>query len=635
MVEARSLRPVSNKKQPDLKARPDFGRNDRKMRELPDGSVAPFPRERFLEFISHLQIQSRDMGLANLKLLGTQMHILDEICAGLAEGITTFIILKPRQVGASTLFLALDLFWSFEHKGMLGALVTHDEAARDLFINQLRLYIKTLPRAYRVEMSTSNRIMMVLSNTSLFRFMVAGSSKHGNTLGRSGGCNFLHASEVAFWGSKENIDALNQTLSEKNKSRLYIYESTANGFNHYAEMWEIAKNSPAQKAIFVGWWQNELYEFSEQNPLYLKYMPHGRKTVLNPLEQRRIKAVKEQFGFAITAGQVAWYRFHLETKCGGDQGQMDQEMPWTPEDAFVSTGAQFFSDDSLTFQMKEARKHLCEPFTVRLSRHWYDTAIQPSSIFAANLKIWEQPSPYGKYVIGCDPAYGSSAEADHSVISVFRCYADRLVQVAEYSTPSASTYQCAWVLCYLAGYYRDVMVNLEITGPGTAVFQEMTNLRTETMSYKQAENAELKDCLSNMKNFLYRKPDSLSGSVVNQWRTSFDLKRTLLNRYKDMMDREMISIRSMSCLDEHRKMVVGEGGGINASGRNKDDKIMAAALASYAWTEWVMPQMKANGHTYDYVQVIEQKGGEDMVSVLFKKFLKDMKIKVPQGSHAE
>ena len=606
----------------------------RPKRDLPDGSVRAFPRDRFLSFIGQLKIQSRDLGLSSLDLLGSQLYILDEICEGMARGITTFVILKARQLGSSTFFLALNLFWAFDNPGMLGILATQNELARDQFINQLRLYLSTLPKSHKIDSKTSNRGLMVFTNTSLFQFLVAGASKHGNTLGRSGGCNYLHASEVAFYGSKENIDALNQTLAEKNPHRLYIYESTANGFNHYAEMWEIASHSPAQKAIFVGWWRNEMFELAETDPLYLKYMPKGRASVLHPLEQKRIALVKELYDFDITAGQVAWYRFHLETKCAGDQGQMDQEMPWTPEDAFVSTGSQFFPDESLTLQLREARKHLCKPFIMRLSKKWSETSVQPADIFNATLKVWEEPNKWGKYVLGCDPAYGSSAEADHSVISVFRCYADRLVQVAEYSSPSTSTYQCAWVLCYLAGLYGDVMVNLEISGPGGAVYKEMVQLQQETAAYQQEDNIDLNNCLAHMKNFLYRKPDSLTGSVVNQWVTSFDNKRLLLSRHRDMVDRGLMHIRSLSCLEEHRKMVVGETGGIAASGRNKDDKVIAAALAGYAWAEWVAPQMKAQGHTYEYVKLIEEKGGEDIVSNMFRRFLKEMKIKVPDASAA-
>src|SRR5882724_4816803 len=101
--------------------------------ELQFTSVAPFPRERFLKFLSKLKVQSKDFGLVPFRLLGSQRYILNEICAGLADGITTFYFLKARQLGASTFFLALDLFWAFEHKGLLGVLITHKEDSRDDF----------------------------------------------------------------------------------------------------------------------------------------------------------------------------------------------------------------------------------------------------------------------------------------------------------------------------------------------------------------------------------------------------------------------------------------------------------------------------------------------------------------------
>src|SRR5215469_14164446 len=95
-----------------------------------DGKVEPFPRDRFLKFCAALRIQSRDEGLAPFRLLGSQTYILDEICKGREEGISTFVILKSRQLGSSTFFLALDLFWAFEYSGSLGVFATHEDGSR-------------------------------------------------------------------------------------------------------------------------------------------------------------------------------------------------------------------------------------------------------------------------------------------------------------------------------------------------------------------------------------------------------------------------------------------------------------------------------------------------------------------------
>ena len=47
--------------------------------------VAPFPRARFLKFLSRLKVQSKDFGLVPFKLLGSQIYILDEIEEGLSK----------------------------------------------------------------------------------------------------------------------------------------------------------------------------------------------------------------------------------------------------------------------------------------------------------------------------------------------------------------------------------------------------------------------------------------------------------------------------------------------------------------------------------------------------------------------
>ena len=155
-------------------------------------------------------------------MLGSQIYILDEICAGLGQGVTTFVILKSRNLGASTFFLALDMFWAFEHAGMLGVFVTHEEAARDQFRNQIDLFLETLPRGYKVAQNKNNAKMLVLKNASLFRYLVAGQRSQSNKLGRSGGVNFAHCTEVAFWGSADDLSSLNQTFSELYPHRCYF-----------------------------------------------------------------------------------------------------------------------------------------------------------------------------------------------------------------------------------------------------------------------------------------------------------------------------------------------------------------------------------------------------------------------------
>lgn len=598
--------------------------------KIPDGSVEPFPVERFAAFLKVLKIQSKDYGLIPLKLLGSQLYVLEEIIAGMKEGITTFVILKNRQAGISTLCLALDLFWAFEHKGLLGIFATHDEGSRDQFRNQIDVFLSTLPKTHRIEYDVNNRLMLVLKNASLFRYLVAGTRTTTNKMGRSGGCNYAHMTEVAFWGSQEDLKAVGQTLSELYRYRLFIYESTANGFNHYYDMWEIAKASPAQKAIFVGWWRDERNEFDASHPLYPKYMPKGKDTPMTQLERERVRTVKKQYGFIITAGQLAWYRFHLETKCASDQSAMDQEMPWTEEDAFVSTGKSFFTNPVLTDAMRQAKRSLCLPFIMRLTDRFEDTRLQACAIDRAELKIWQKPSKFGTYTIGADPIFGTSADQANGVIHVSRCYSDGIEQVAEYAAPTVSTYQFAWVLAFLAGLYKNVTIQLEINGPGVVVLQELGQLRQKLATFSPEQDPDMRNCLLYMKEYLYRRADSLTSGVLRQWKSSEEAREQLLHKFRDGLQSKRMIIRSLMCLDEAKSVQITEDGYICAPSGKRDDRVFGGALAYWCWDEQVRNQLAGAGMTRAKVMEIERNGSHDPIEGLVNRFLKDAKISVRQ-----
>jgi len=602
-----------------------------KPKQVPLPHVAPFPTERFLGFIKQLKIITKDFGLIPFSLLGTQQYVLDEIDEGLSRGITTFIILKARQLGMSTAFIALDLFWAFEHAGLAGAFATHNEQSRDQFRNIIETYFNHLPRTHKIRYAKHNRTMLILKNGSTFQYLVAGVKERTATnLGRSGAFNFLHATEVAFWGNEQDLNELRATLSTHYPHRLQIYESTANGFNHYEDMCQTAQDSRTQKFIFVGWWRNELYRFNREDPRFTVYCPAGDDEKLTALERKRFNLVKEVYGFTIAIEQIAWYRWKLDDDAGGDQMKMDEMFPWVPEDAFVATGSKFFTNESLTDSMRRARHQALSPYRYVIGLEWTDLAVVPAALARAELKIWEEAHPHGHYVIGCDPAYGSSDTADRTVIHVARAYADRLVQVAEFVSPTVSTYQCAWVLAHLAGYYSGAagaLVNLEISGPGTTVFQALNDLREQVMQQPPKGKEALRNVLNAMRHFLYRRPDAMAGELAYQWRMTMDNKLAMMTGYKDSFELQRHILNSMHLLEE-MKSIVYENGQIQAEGRKKDDRVIAAALAHEAWVRWARQKLRGMGMTYLKAQQSEQNPTPTQVQRMALNYLKEAKIMV-------
>jgi hypothetical protein len=571
--------------------------------QKPLRGIAPFPRKRFEAFLRVCKVQTKDFGLQPFRMLGTQRYVLDQIEAGLADGKTSFVVLKARQLGMSTFFILLDIFWAFEHPGLSGALATHTDQSREQFRATVETFFAHLPPTHKIAKHAHNRLMLVLKNGSSFSYLVAGvKTKATAGLGRSGAYNYSHLSEVAFWGSEDDLTELEATMSQHYPHRLQVIESTANGFNFYEDLWKEAKKSPVTGAIFCGWWRNELYAFQLDDPRFAIYMPEGvEKPAYSALERKRIRMVKERYGFDIQPQQMAWYRWMLEEKQRGDQMSADEKYPFIEEDAFVATGSKFFSSETLTDAMRAANVLPYMPFKYRLGEDWTETQIVDATKIRGreDLRVWELADPQGRYVIGCDPAFGSSETADRTGICVCRCWADRLIQVAEYASPTTLTYQCAWVLCHLAGYYRQAMVNLEISGPGTTVFQEMLHLQRQAARNLRADGqaSDLRDIFSATAHFLYRRPDSMRGDLAYQWRMSHENKHALMCSYRDSFQLGRYKVSSMPCLEEMRGMVYEEGS-VYAEGSKKDDRCIAAGLAHEAWKRFIQPQMLANGFTY-------------------------------------
>jgi hypothetical protein len=181
------------------------------------------------------------------------------------EGIHSFVVLKGRQLGITTISLALDLYWLFSRPGMHGSLVTHDEESRDMFKSTLTMYIDGLPKKFKVPIETHNRNQLVSRNRSRVSYQVAGTRKN-SSLGKGKALTFLHSTETAAYGDEEGLASLRASLAEEHAERLFIYESTAQGFNHFHDMWERAQDASTERAIFIGWWRKESYAKGKGTP---------------------------------------------------------------------------------------------------------------------------------------------------------------------------------------------------------------------------------------------------------------------------------------------------------------------------------------------------------------------------------
>jgi hypothetical protein len=546
-----------------------------------------FDLQHFYRFCRELKVETKELGIQRLgqRLLGSQTYVMEEVAKGLNQGTHFFVILKGRQLGITTISLALDLYWHFKNPGFQGTLTTDTEENRDQFRTTLAMYMDGLPPEYKIPLMTHNRNQMVLKNRSRLFYQVAGLRAKGS-LGRGKGITYLHGTETSSWGDEEGLASLLASLAEKNPNRLYLFESTARGFNMWHDMWAVAKRARTQKAIFCGWWRNELYSADAKSDVYKVYWD-GK---LSPEEKEWTREIKKLYQVEINSRQIAWWRWKMNEGIK-DEALMYQEFPPTEDYAFIMTGSSFFSHARCTDQAKVAKQLLPRFYRFSMGQYFEDTELINSTERMATLKVWEEPIENAYYVIGADPAYGSSDWADRFCIQIYRCYADGLDQVAEFATSELNTYQFAWVVCYLAGAYKNSTLNLEVNGPGQAVINEMRNLKRQAQTMEPRKARGLMDVLSHMQHYLWRRNDSLGG-VSNSlgYLTTHSSKERMLNYFKDYFERGMMNVYSMDLLEE-MKSIVRDQGSIAAYGRNKDDRVIATALGCVAFAEQLMPRL--------------------------------------------
>ena len=543
-----------------------------------------FDLAKFYKFCAELKIETKEEGLKKMgKLLGTQTYVMEEIDKGLKDDVHFFVILKGRQLGITTVSLALDLYWQFTHPGWQGTLVSDTEENRDMFRSTLGMYIDGLPKEYKIPLVAHNRNQMVLKNRSRIFYQIAGNKSR---LGQGKAITYLHATETASWGNDEGLASLIASLAEKNPQRLYIFESTAQGFNMFHDMYKTAKRARTQRAIFCGWWRNEYYSVGPETKEYKVYWD-GK---LKPEEKEWVREIKKLYGVEVNSRQMAWWRWKMAEGIK-DETLMYQEFPPTEDYAFVMTGTSFFSNSRCTDAAKHAKTLEYECYRYAFGQLFQDTECLPSSDRLATLRIWQQPVDTAYYVIGADPAYGSSDWADRFCIQVFRVYADGLDQVAEFATSELNTYQFAWVIAHLAGAYKNSTLNLEVNGPGQAVINELRNLKRLATAMQGRMATDMMDVLGSMQNYIWRRNDTMGGlSNSIGFVTTSSSKERMLSYMKDYFERGMMGIFSMDLLEE-MKGIVRENGFIGAPGRGKDDRVIAAALATIAWAEQVQPRL--------------------------------------------
>lgn len=248
-----------------------------------------------------------------------------------------FAILKGRQQGFTSLITAIQLCYALLQENFSGMTIADtDDNTAAIFSDKAKYYYEMLPECLHPEEKASNKKELVFSKLhSAWRIQVA-----SDDAGRSRSLSCIHFSESAFF--KCDMDLLTAAVGQAmTKYSIQFYESTANGYNDYKELWDSGRCIN----MFFEWWKTKEYQLKNTYIIDDILEKEKDEWLTSRVEWLRKKGLNEN--------QIAWY-CNKYTQYNNKM-LLRQEYPCTPEEAFISTGECAFNTQDLLDRLEEIK----------------------------------------------------------------------------------------------------------------------------------------------------------------------------------------------------------------------------------------------------------------------------------------
>jgi len=443
------------------------------------------------------------------------------------------IVLKSRQLGITSVALALSLYYCHTEPGAVCLLMSYSaDSARGIF-GKLKTIWELMPDAVRLEDTANNRSELRFSNGSRILVSTCGTkdTARGLTI------RFAHLSEYAFFKpdrAERNLLAIEQAMQPNG---VMIVESTANGLNHFSELWTKAENGENMyQPHFYGWVQDKKM-FADEYKLFCdRYKrTNGKLPESNELDEQE-QALMEQ---SASVEQIVWRRMKV---ANSSLEQFRQEFPSCPIEAFVSTGKNFFNTSLIADRAAHIRPSITAPEQFKGN---------------SGLTFWRHPEAGKRYFLGVDVAEGIGEDASCIEIVDVDGY-----QCAELLSNTIKPYRLAEILLELARYYNSGHCVIEKASAGHVVVDKMRNEYHYPNLYKSKQY----DVTGRVK----RKPG---------WETTPRSRPIMLTDFSEAFDKGEIWINSKVLYSQMKLFISKEGGRVEHTGRTGDDAVIAFALA--------------------------------------------------------
>ena len=464
------------------------------------------------------------------------------------------LILKGRQQGFTSLITAYQLAATILHKNFEGyTLADVEPNAQAIFENKAKYPHSQLPAMLKPTEKFNNRKEFRFGKINS-SWAVATATKN---VGRSRTINFFHGSEAAFWQiPMSQMQAAMMPAFTKNC--IVIYETTANGFNDFKDMWD----SGAYINCFYEWWRTGEYrhnfESAEKEKEFGDLIKSGRDWIAQRLRWLGEKGLEKE--------QLYWY---YNTYQGlTDKEMIKQEYPCTPEEAFLMSGRPVFDIEKIVKRIDFLReKYKKKPYKEGCFRFEWENPRAEDSIISSSIefvesheknwvRIYEEPEDGVPYVIGGDTKGEGS---DFYTATVVNNITGNRAATFHLNINRAKPYTHQ-IYC-MGIFYNQALIGVEINF-NTAPIEELQRLHYP-------------------KQFVRRKFDDYTKKIEPRYgfKTDGISRPLIIDKYASLIYEHIELINDIPTLEEAMTFIYDEKGRPDAMDGKHDDLLFSDMIA--------------------------------------------------------
>lgn len=528
---------------------------------------------------------------------------------------------KSRQLGSSTWWEALFYALCELVPGYNAAIVAHtDDGATELF-GKITTIKKGLRSTQWEESSLTNDQGSYLQWETESALWCA-TIKTGDALGKAGTLSGIHFSEVANFSDKklkaeEAITSIVNSMAQT--PRMFeIYESTAKGHDPiFYPICEAARNQESGSSIqlvFLPWFLDEGYRMKwgayrrellmagKKDPGEKFEITYEEEILRSRLQNTVVEPHEQLYRYRVTLTdeQLIWRRWAIANKCG----KIDQEVtfkryyPSFYEECWTASSTSAFEQETIDHYREHNKPALFRGNLITLPGNRVVFEPDHTGVF----HFWEEPQPGVEYVIGADVG-GTTPRSDPHA-----CYVVNKATLEQVAMLSGKWDELDYVTQLIAlGYYYNT-AHLAVENNHSPVVANEIFKRQYPRLY----------CY-----FVDAKHEAKEGKVPG-WNTNKKTRPLLSHAVRVGLKSLRVVVNDPDFWEQMPTFVwvpfpaaanPEMEGEYKATGSNKDDKIMALAIALYfcdleeeASPGQIVTDVQAHGKAYEFFLSLQRRG---------------------------